>query len=196
MTIMTNSLAVDIALLPPDDVMDASIAINKKLLENQPSVLALSKSSRLPHITLMQAIIREDDLAAAGALLKQIAGESSPISLQARLISANETTSFGIHVTDDLQNLHEVIMNRFEGLVSYGSDARYYDDKEVRQRTIDYVRDFRAKAAFANFNPHITLGIGALKDTDQSISFKVQRLAICHLGNFNTCKRILYETRL
>lgn len=193
---MTSNIAIDIALLPPADVMNAAIDLNKQLLVKQPSVLTLSSTVRVPHLTLMQAIVKEKDLVNVEAKLDYIAAAFVPLHLSGKLSSSNDVTYFQIEKTADLQNLHETIMKQFEKIVSYDTKLEDYDDAEVRQKTIDYVRNFRTLAAYENFDPHITLGLGILPSTIKKTSFVAQRLAVCHLGNFNTCKRVLFEVSL
>lgn len=189
-------IAIDIALLPPDDVMDRAIAVNQKIIAKYPSKLVLSKTERLPHITLLQAVIDEKNMEAATTILERIAREFEPLKLTAKLVYKAETSSNSFRVFGnypELQKLHEQIMQNFKSLISYDAEAGYFDNDEVSERTIDYVKNFCEKSAYSNFRPHITLGKGEAQE-DEDLSFTASRLAICHLGNFNTCKKVLFET--
>ena len=95
-----------------------------------------------------------------------------------------------------LTELHIKIMKQFEHLVSYDVTPEDFYDKNVRNRTVAWVRDFKQNAAFDNYFPHITLGTSQQVDRQEALNFMANRLAICHLGEYNTCRKILFETSL
>jgi hypothetical protein len=61
----------------------------------------------------------------------------------------------------------------------------------VTESTLAWIRDYREKSSFERFFPHITLGYGRLADFPFPARFTAPRLALCHLGNHCTCRRIL-----
>jgi hypothetical protein len=65
----------------------------------------------------------------------------------------------------------------------------------IRDSTMAYVKDFRERFGGAHFDPHVTLGFGESASRQEPFEFEANRLAICHVGNFNTCRRVLYECR-
>ena len=185
---MKNYLAIDIALLPPDEVMDTAIAINKR---HGPE-FNLNKTDCLPHITLSQAIINKKDLPEAVSRLKLIASSFKPLELKARFV----TNFIEPYKNEKLNNLHKTVMGEFEDLVSYDSREEYFYDDYVRETSLGYVRDYRTKYALSNYYPHLTLGITKPVKKIPDIDFSVKRLVICHLGNYNTCRKILVEVKL
>jgi len=93
--------------------------------------------------------------------------------------------------------------------------------ENINNITLRYVRYFRKRSAFTNFLPHITLGSGKTPQIISKIkftplqgrvvrdftprrgterqeatvarpwSFTSRKVALCHLGNFCTCRKIL-----
>ena len=197
---MSKRYAVDIVLLPPDNIMDLAIKVN----HDNPSTYPLNKKSRLPHITLLQAIIKASDLKLAEDLLSNVAQRFKPLELSASLGHASlpgfsstpsKSSYFNIEPSDSLQNLHEMIMHDFEDIATYDAKAEDFYDSEVRQASLDWVKNFVRDAAHENYWPHVTLMTG----TDELITippFTARRLAICHMGDYNTCRKILFETTL
>jgi hypothetical protein len=60
-----------------------------------------------------------------------------------------------------------------------------------------YIQNFTQNSSYKNFNPHITIGDGIFeRKLKLQIKFTASRLALCHLGNYCTCREILYETSL
>ena len=62
---------------------------------------------------------------------------------------------------------------------------------EVAESTLLWIKNFSTESSFEKFFPHITIGFGATKALDLPIEFAPVRLAMCHLGNHCTCKKIL-----
>jgi hypothetical protein len=186
-----SKIAIDVALLPPDEIMDKAIAINS---QHGPR-FSLNKEDRLPHITLSQAVVKVSDLGEAEAKLQAIASEFSPLRLTARL-AERPSILFEISPTKQLQDLHEAIMDSFKKLVFYDAKTEYFYDDVVRESSLDWVRNFRTDAAYKKYYPHISLAVTKPVKGQHKVSFAVNRLTICQLGNYNTCRKILVEIKL
>ncbi len=105
---------------------------------------------------------------------------------------------FAIAKTQALQRLHERIMEAIEPWVTRDANAEMmYGDEEVAQSTLDWIRNYREKAAFAAFFPHITVGYGRVQEPMTfPMPFAASQLALCHLGNHCTCREVLAAVRL
>ncbi len=192
---MSKRLAIDIALLPPDNIMDKAIAINKQLIKQYSPKIVLNKYNCFAHITLSQCVIEAEKLDQVALILKKITTGFVPLKLKGRL-DKEHNPWFKIENTKLLQKLHKKIMEETKKLTSYDAKPEYFSDAYVRQKSLDYVRKFLADSSYDNYYPHITLGLDNLTEMTPEISFTADRLVICHLGNYNTCKKILYETFL
>jgi hypothetical protein len=107
--------------------------------------------------------------------------------------SRGETTSLlDVDRTEELQALHEQVMQEMMPFFRYEVSEAMIHDEGVSGTTLDWIQTYPQKAAYEHFRPHITIGCGqAPAGLSFPISFRVTRLALCHLGNHCTCRRVL-----
>jgi mannose-6-phosphate isomerase-like protein (cupin superfamily)/2'-5' RNA ligase len=198
-----GQIAVDVALLPDDAMTDRAIEINRQLITNGRPEIVLSKEDCLPHISLAMGCIDEADARYVQERLADLARKTAvrPLKIVNVVSSTNsrgETTSaLEVERTDQLQALHEQVMREMTPFFRYDvSDAMIYDDV-VAETALDWIRTFPEKAGYEHFSPHITIGYGRVPPgLSFPIPFAVTRLALCHLGNHCTCRRILAAVSL
>jgi len=195
--------AVDVALLPSEQMADRVIRANRELVEKFASEIILDKQNCLPHISLAMGCIDDGDIPDVAQILTVIADKHPLESLKVIGIgietnSAGEKVSaFGIQKTRKLQLLHEEIMNQLEPYMSSDASAdMLYPSGEITASTLLWIKYYREKAAFKHFLPHITIGYGEPDAADLPMEFAVSELAVCHLGNHCTCRKILASVRL
>lgn len=199
-----NKRAVDIVLLPSEAIMDAALQMNQELLLRFGKKIVLNPNNCLPHLSLAMGALREEDLPAAANFLEEIASYFPPIPLiftgiDAGPIATGETVAaWKVDPTAVLQSLHETVFNRLSPLLAHDATAEdFIDFPDVAPASVDWVNRYPEAAAFERFSPHITLGIGALTPgTSFPPRGAAPRLALCHLGNYCTCREILFETTL
>lgn len=187
-------IAVDVVLLPDETITDKAIEINAKLNGE----IVLHKENCLPHISLAMGCIDEKDLAAIEKVLTAIAERCAIGQLQITGIhistnSRGETVSaFEVDKTRQLQSLHEIVMEKVQPYFSSTvTSDMIYGDAEVPETTLEWIKSYREKASFAAFFPHITLGYGRVKEQQFPVKFTASKLALCHLGNHCTCRKVL-----
>ena len=193
--------AVDFVILPPAPVMDVAVALNKHLCNAN---IVLNKETCLPHISLLMGCLRLEELQRAQSILKTIAERHKKMNLNVSGIrtvatSVGDVVTLDIEPNDALQTLHETVVHAFSSLLS--TDATAADvlgDLPANESTLEWINGHIKQSSFDNFWPHITLGYlaGANSETIEPFSFTVSRLAICHLGNYCTCREILTEASL
>lgn len=195
--------AVDVVLLPDETMMDRAIAANRELVKKTGEKIVLNKENCLPHISLAMGCVDENDIAAVGAVLKEIAEKTSltelnVIGVQTSTNSVGEKVSvFEVEKTNELQVLHEEVIENLTPYLSYDATAdMLYNPSEVGRSTLLWIKNYRAKSSFENFFPHITIGYGEIDDLSFPIKFRASPLALCHLGNHCTCRKILISTEL
>ncbi len=195
--------AVDVVLLPVNAVTNKAIELNAELVERFGRKIVLDKKSCLPHISLAMGCIDENDIASIDEILHSIAKECPPGNLKISGIkssrnSAGENVSvLEVEKTDELQSLHETVMEKLLSYFSYNVTAdMIYGDEEVAETTMQWIKNYREKSSFEKFFPHITIGYGELDSFPYSAEFAVSRLALCHLGNHCTCREILASVEL
>ncbi|MFQ6036539.1 MAG: hypothetical protein ACE5NM_11940 [Sedimentisphaerales bacterium] len=198
-----SKIAVDVVLLPSDEMMDKAIQTNAELVERFGSEIVLNKENCLPHISLAMGCIDERDIASIGRLLETIAKESplGELTISGHHTSINargeKVSVFEIEKTKELQSLHEKVMKKVGLYFSYDvTRDMMYGDQEIAESTLLWIKNYPEKASFANFFPHITIGYGQIENGPYPVQFTASTLALCHLGNHCTCKKILVSTNV
>ncbi len=196
-------IAVDVVLLPSEEMADKAIAANKELLKQCADKIVLDKESCLPHISLAMGCIDERDIADIEKVLQTIAKQSSlgqlnAISIHTSENSAGEQVSvLQIEKTEAVQSLHEEVMRRLEPYFHYDVTVdMVLSPPMASESTLAWIKNYPEKSSFEKFSPHITLGYGQINNYSFPIEFAVSKLALCHLGNHCTCRKILASAEL
>ncbi len=191
-------IAVDVVLLPDEAMTARAIDLNRRLITDGPPEIVLSREDHLPHISLAMGCIDEADIEAIQARLGDLARRTAVkrltvVGVVASTNARGETTSLlEVERTAELQALHEQVMEEMQPYFRYDISAAMLYDEVVAPSTLEWIRTYPQKSSYENFRPHITLGCGqAPPGLSFPISFTVERLALCHLGNHDTCRRIL-----
>jgi hypothetical protein len=186
-------IAVDVVLLPSQEMSDRAIEANRKLLKQRAGGITLDKESCLPHVSLAMGGMDERDTAnnyAPGPLT--VMGVHTETDL-----AGEEISMFLIKKTRRLQSLHEAVMRRLSRHFSYDvtADMVLYPPA-ASPSTLAWINDYPEKSSFENFFPHITIGYGRVDKFPFPVEFSASQLALCHLGNFCTCRKVLATTEL
>jgi len=203
-------IAVDVVLLPSEEMADKAIAANKELLKQCADKIVLDKENCLPHISLAMGCIDERDIADIEKVLQVIAkqsslGQLSVIGIHTETNSAGEQVSvLQIEKTESLQSLHEEVMQRLSAYFNYDvTEDMVLSPPMAGESTLAWIKSYPEKSSFAKFFPHITIGYGEINDYSfppqgvlRTIKFAVSKLALCHLGNHCTCRKILASVKL
>ena len=195
---MSNLIAIDVALLLPEAVNERAKAVNGALLAERPDGFRFD-DTHLPHITLAQQFIRCVNLPSLIERMDPLLRDAPPLVLRATGVGSSGTAAhFAIEPTPDLQKLHETIMDAAQSLeeAGGGAEAFYSEGESARENDIAWVSQFRPHSSYARFSPHITLGIGPLPEFREPFELTADRIALCHLGRFCTCRIVLREWRL
>jgi len=193
-----GQIAVDIVLLPDETMTSRAIEINRRLITSTRPEIVLNRKDCLPHISLAMGSLDEADVAAVRERLAAVARSTSvrPLRIVGVVASVNsrgETTCLlDVDRTGELQALHEQVMQEMRPFFRYEVREDMFHDEGVTGSTLDWVRTYPQKAGYEHFHPHITLGYGPPPaDLSFPIPFQALRLALCHLGNHCTCRRVL-----
>ena len=195
--------AVDIVLLPTEAMMEKTIEANKEPVMKFGRKIVLNKENCLPHISLAMGCVGERDISAVEKVLKPVAEKSSLPEL--RVVAVRTTTNsvgekvsvFEVEKTKELQLLHERVMDELGAYLSYNvTGDMLYRSGEIGESTLLWIKNYREKSSFANFSPHITIGYGEIENLSFPIKFTASKLALCHLGNHCTCRKILVSIEI
>jgi 2'-5' RNA ligase len=190
--------AVDVVLLPDEAMTNRAIEANTELVRKYGTEIVLDKSNCLPHISLAMGCIEDSDISAAGKVLEEIAeqnpaGELKVVGVQVTEDTKGEKTSaFKVEKTQQLQSIHERISQELTRYFS--SDVTrdmIYGSEKVAETTLLWIKNYREKSSFERFSPHITIGYGQAEEFAGPIEFRASQLALCHLGNHCTCRKVL-----
>jgi len=188
-------IATDVVLLPDDAMMNRAIEINQQIGREYSAEIVLDRENCLPHISLAMGCVEQREVDAVGRVLEQIAQEIPLGPLTATGIQNPEgrkAAVLEIERTEKLQRLHERVMQGMKPFFRHEvKDAMFYDDI-VAQTSVDWVRTYPQEASYEHFSPHITLGYGRARPSfSLPILFDAVGLALCHLGNHCTCRKVL-----
>jgi 2'-5' RNA ligase len=191
-----RNYAVDIVLLPPPEVMDAAIQINRMLIEmTGDDAIRLDMAQQIPHVSLAMGCIPGRALSELHVPLEQLAKRLLPmeIGIEGAVTVVKE---------DSLFVLHRSVMAQLAGIskekCTPASFVRDEGEEELTPFTLGYVPEYRENAGFERYSPHITLGNGDVTEIDnlpvlpEKATFST--LAVCHLGNHCTCRSVLWSS--
>jgi 2'-5' RNA ligase len=196
--------AVDVVLLPDEAMTEDAIEANAELVKKFGKKIALNKKNCLPHISLAMGCIDEEDIASVERILRSIAKECSLGDLIISGVrstgnSAGEKVSaFEVEKTEELQLLHKTVMEKLAPYLSCDvTSDMVCAEGEVEESALLWIKNYREKSSFGKFFPHITIGYGELSNfLSFPIKFAVSKLALCHLGERCTCRKILVSIEL
>lgn len=197
-------IAIDVVLLPSDEMMDKAIEINKELLKEYENKIVLDKQKCFPHISLCMGCVDEDDIPKIEEVLKDIASQFSEMKLVADKLEP-ETIPNGkivsgivIKNTKELQSLHEMVMKRLWKYLSYDVKIpMLFNPPEVEEVTLYWIKNYAKKYDNpSSFHPHITVGFGEIDKFPFPIQFTASKLAMCQLSNYCTCRKVIISSDL
>lgn len=194
-----GKLAIDVVILPPEEIMEACIAQNQKLGKKQEIIL--SKEKGIPHISLSMGVIDEKSVKEISKVLHDLVSHFDPLPLTIKktkiLDSARPISWFVIEKTDKLQSLHNLIMTKMSSFWNHGvKPSMFARGQEVNISTMKWVENYVENSAFEHFEPHITLGFGKAGKLEKPLSFTATRLVLAHLGNNCMVRKVLAEYNL
>ena len=142
--------------------------------------------------------IKEENLARVDDILSGIAKNFTSIHLETIPFKKGRA-SIRIEKSRDIELMHELVMIRLSPFFNYNitKDMVYNSqNEEIAEITYDYIAGFLTKSSFENYVPHITVGVGEADMEMGSFEFDCRELALCHLGNYCTCRKIILSHHL
>jgi 2'-5' RNA ligase len=186
------TIALDIALLPPPEIFDRAIALSAALPASESQGLLLGADC-LPHITLTQQFVPVAALDALMAHVDRALRDCEPLRLRVTGGGrGGESVWMAIDRTPELIHLHARLLHATEPFDVATGDASSFLGG-ARERDVRWVREFRRESSFDRFTPHITLGHASEPPLVEPIDFVATTIAVCHLGRFCTCRRIIRQ---
>jgi 2'-5' RNA ligase superfamily len=188
---MRAVVAIDIAILPPPDVSQRAIELSAQLPKEDSEGLLLGPEY-LPHITLLQQFVDENELPALLERVDVVTRRHVPVPLR---VPGGEMGSRSVWMeierTAALQDLHMQIRDASAPFDRGGGDRDAFLNGDARDRDVQWVTGYRTASSGALFRPHITLGHAARPPAIDPFTFEASTIAACHLGRFCSCRRVL-----
>lgn len=195
--------AVDVVLLPDEQMTRRAIEANARLVEKFGGKIALDKKDCLPHISLAMGGIDERDIGCVEKIFQELAercilDKLKAVGVRTSINSRGEKVSvFEVQKTPQLQSLHQVILQKVEPYFDHHvTEEMLYSDEQVAETTLQWINSYPEKASYSRFFPHITIGYGELQQQGFPIEFNASELALCHLGNHCTCRKVIVSVPL
>ena len=194
---VVQTLAIAVALLLPAEVSAVATRVNAEL-----SPTLTFDDTHLPHLTVVQQFIEASKLDQAERILGTTVNGLQPIHINVQGIESEKFDSacvlyWAIESSAQLRGLHDRVSADLHPLACRGGRESFFlATQSIRDSTIAYVDNFRRQSSGDHFKPHITLGFGDVTLQRAPFSFTANRIAICQLGELNTCRRVLHERRL
>ncbi len=196
-------IAIDIALLPDKEMTDKSVEISKKQSKKFSDKILLNDKNCLPHISLAMGVINVGDIEKISQILTSIASLFTFLKLNVadykNNISplGNVISEFTIEKTKSLYSLHIMIMEKLKQYLTYCvSIDMVYSPPKVEKITLHWIKGYLQNSSFKKFKPHVTLGYGQIENIITPIAFTASTIALCHLGNYCTCRKVLHSVEL
>jgi 2'-5' RNA ligase len=183
--------AIDIAILPPADVSARAIALSAALPADESQGLLLG-ADYLPHITLTQQFVLSESLNSLLAHIDGVLHDHAPLHVHVTGGGkGSHSVWMSIERSIELVNLHERLLQVAEPFEVTTGDFSAFFGVDARDRDVRWVREFRHQSSFDRFTPHITLGHASELPVIEPMSFAATTIAVCHLGRFCTCRRVI-----
>jgi 2'-5' RNA ligase len=196
-------IAVDVVLIPSDQMTNMAIEANRELLKNNPDKIILDRYKCLPHISLAMGCIDQRKINDIEKILCKITADFSVgllniVNIHTHTnITGEKGSVLQIENTNRIQSLHEKVMTSMKPYFSYDVTAdMLLSDGFVGESTMQWIKNFPEESGYGNYFPHITIGYGEIKLDFLPVRFNISKIALCHLGNHCTCRKVLTAAEL
>jgi hypothetical protein len=189
-------LALDVAILLPPLVSQRATELSAALPAAGSRGPRLD-GNRLPHITLTQQFVPEQDLDAVLATVSATITNYDTLHLNVTGPARGQNSVWmAIAPATDLVELHRHLMDALRPFERTDGTSQAFVDGDARPADVAWVAGFRDSASYAAFQPHITLGHSSTLPLVEPIAFNASTIAACQLGRFCTCRRVLQRWEL
>lgn len=202
-------IAIDVLLTPSEEMYAQSLELNRLINQNNPETIKLDEN-HIPHITLLQCYINEEDLPKVNQALGGVFEEFKNESLHAESLFYSKDTedSFAMITVEKHQKLlklHEKVIELVKPFIVFNGNEKSFvqnpDGRSISESTVTYVPKFIEKYSYKNFDPHISLGVAETVLLDslaenifKPILFKSTSMSVYQLGDHGTAQKLLWKS--
>jgi 2'-5' RNA ligase len=200
---MGEIMALDIVLVPPKQIIEEAKKINAQLSGVKDGFYPKMGDDCVPHISLFMAFVDKDNIEKIKEDINTIVQDHKALQLKIPKIGLVSRPDglcgiqFQIERTDSLQALHEALVKKLECYRKEGDKEAFFNSehKEIADACLKWPRNYATNYSFENFDPHITLGFGE-PVTCEAMEFVATNVSLFHLGNRNTCRKLITSFEL
>lgn len=191
-----KKLALDIAIVPPEEIMTKCIKLSEELLQHNKSI-QLNMSNKVPHITLAMGVVNEDSIEAIINKLKPLVPLNfnfSTTGLYKRQIPQGQVIGVKVSVNNKLMEIHKKCMDIMKPYLLDDYDINVLADSDKADPvTLKWIKGFSLNSAYKAFSPHITLSIlNTINWSPLLPAFNSSKLSIFQLGEYCTCQKEIH----
>nr|MCK4930063.1 2'-5' RNA ligase family protein [Nanoarchaeota archaeon] len=200
-----SEIAIDVTIIPPEEIMDKAVSISKKLFEEtRNKEIVLDKEKCIPHITLVMICIDENNLDDIKKIVEEVALQTKSLNLKFVETEIGPTPDGGkvsglkIERTPEILELHETMIKKTNPYRKKEATIKaLYPNPKPNEATLTWINAYERHSSFEKkYNAHLTIGFGELKNVELPITFTASKIAVCQLGNYCTCRKMLFEVDL
>lgn len=199
----TDKIAVSVVLLPPVGITELAIEINRTFPKTAASDYVLNAKTCVPHIGLLMGLIARHQLQATTQRLTSLCESFSRLRLtitgeRSASQSDDKLAMLLVERTSELRKLHEAVVDEMGSIFTYADVHRdmFCSPPAVNDVSVSWMKNFAQTSVREKYKPHLSLGIGDTKSLSAPIQFTAAALALCHLGNYCTCRDVLWSGSL
>jgi len=198
-----KKLAIDIVLLPPENIMDLCIKINRESFKHGKGRFLMSLVDFVPHISLTLGCINKEKLPNIIKNIKKISENQNPLSLKIEGVELYQREDgkrgfLKLNISKELKNLHKKILNLVsnELFKCNSADVLVEGNKTGMSVTSKKIlNNYKEFYAYDKYNPDITLcsydSDQFSKDINFPITFITDKIAIFQIGDGCTCRKLI-----
>ena len=195
----------DIVVLPPPSVA-AQVIAHSQMLATRDSFFVLDGEMLYPHLSLYHVPLSDAVLSDVIDALTCVAAETRAFPLKQETYYPDRGVWVGVRYASDksILDLHAAIIAAVKDFRIVEDDARYmarWSELSHRQRV--NLKECGWKDAYTLYSPHMSFTklkqprAGVLADlTEHDLSFLVDHIALCELGDNGTCVKIVADCTL
>jgi hypothetical protein len=203
-------IAIDILLEPDARMLQHAEVNNARLLRAFPNGFALDAAHR-PHITMVQRFVRAEGLDKAYAAIGNVLDGANVTAMNLVAFKYYYAPGPGVGVagicarpTPELLKLQADVIDAVApftmGTGTIAAFTASHNNPALGALLIEYVSAFVPKYSGANYNPHVSTGVGSREYLDEmlaepfeSFTFSPAGAAVYQLGPFGTAAKKLKE---
>ena len=203
-------IAIDILLEPDARMLQHAEVNNTRLLKAFPNGFALDAAHR-PHITMVQRFVRAEGLDKAYAAIGNVLDGANVTAMNLVAFKYYYAPGPGVGVagicarpTPELLKLQADVIDAVApftmGTGTIAAFTASHNNPALDALLIEYVSAFVPKYSGANYNPHVSTGVGSREYLDgmlaepfESFTFSPAGAAVYQLGPFGTAAKKLKE---